>query len=170
MTFEEVYNNYYNKVLGYLRKHTDSLQDAEDLANQAFMSCYEKFDSYDSTKAAVSTWLFVIVKNALKNYYRGKKYGISLDDPDNGLNLSDGSEMEKAAELTVIRKEIAKALESLDEDKRRVVILKYFSDKSTREIAEQTGFSEANVRVILNRSLHKLKDYFDKRNMDWSFE
>lgn len=169
MTFEELYTTYYNRVLKYICTHTDSVQDAEDLANNAFTICYEKFDTYDSSKASVSTWMYVIVNNMLKNYYRGKRDIVSLDDPDLNLCIRDTTDLDKAVELSQMRELIADALSALDEEKRRIVVLRYFSDRSMREISELTGYSEVNVRVILNRSLNKMRDYLKKKKTGWEF-
>ena len=166
MTFEELYNGYYAKVLRYLCSHTDNVQDAEDLANNAFFICYKKYDTYDCNKASRVTWLYVIVNNLLKNYYRDKKKALSLDDPDANITPAYNDEMERAAELLESRKLLAQALDTLDEEKKQIVILKYFHDKSSKEIAQIMGHSEGNVRVILNRSLKKLNEYFKSRNID----
>ena len=169
MQFEELYNTYYNKVLRYFSSHIDSQQDAEDLASDVFIKCYDNFDSYDSGKAAIGTWVYTIANNCLKNHYRGKKNIVSLDDPDNVINIADKTDLERAAELTEMRKILADALEILDEDKRRIVVLRYFSERSTKEIAALTGHSDVNVRVILNRSLAKMREYLKKKNVKWEF-
>lgn len=169
MQFEEVYNTYYNRVLRYFISHTDSVQDAEDLATNVFIKCYKSFDSYDSSKAGVVTWLYSIASNSLKNYYRDKKNNVSLDDPDNELHIADKTDLSKAVELSEMRKLLADALCVLDEDKRRIVVLRYFGDKSTKEIAQLTGLSDTNVRVTLNRSLTKMREYLKKSNIRWEF-
>lgn len=168
MTFEELYHTQYNKVVHYLSSHTASVQDAEDIANNAFMICYNKYDTYDNSRASRVTWLYVIVKNLLKNYYRDKKDHVSLDDETSNVIAAYTDEMEAAAELTEMRGMLAQALKTLDEDKRQIVILRYFHDRSSKEIADITGHSEGNVRVILNRSLKKLNEYFKARNIDAS--
>lgn len=169
MQFEELYNAYYNKVLRYLSTHTDSVQDAEDLATNIFIKCYESFNSYDSSRAAFVTWLYSIAGNCLKNYYRGKKNNVSLDDPDYDLHICDKTNLDRAVELTEMRNLLANALDILDEQKRRIVVLRYFSEKSTKEIAEIMGLSDTNVRVTLNRSLSKMREYLKKNNIMWEF-
>ena len=170
MRFELLYNEYYDKVLKYIAGHTDSVQEAEDLASEVFVKCYDNFESYDSSKASVKTWIYAITKNCLKNYYRGKKNNLSLDDSDNGIaEPADKTDMESAVELTEMRKVLADALMTLDERNRRVVVLKYFSEKPSKEIARIMGLSDENVRVMLNRSLKKMRDHLGKNNIRWEF-
>ena len=45
-----------------------------------FYSVWEKFDTFDENKASFQTWLYVIVSNKLKNYYRDRKEIVELDD------------------------------------------------------------------------------------------
>ncbi len=168
MTFEDIYKTYYTKVFRYILKHTDTKEDAEDITSRVFMSCYQNFSSYDPEKSSESTWLFVISKNALKNYYRDKKSDIHIDDPDFPEPTAE-EDFNKAVEYVEIRKILAKALEELEIDNRKIVVLKYFRNKSHREIAELLGLSEVNVRVKLNRSLKKIRTYFEKNNIEWEF-
>ncbi len=168
MTFEEIYNTYYTKVFRYILKHTDTREDAEDIASRVFMSCYRNFDTYDPGKSSESTWLFVITRNALKNYYRDKKPETSIESSDFAEPASE-NDFNKALEYVEIRKILAAALQELDPEKRKIVILRYFGNKSHREISAITGVSEVNVRVIINRSLKKLRKNFEENNVEWEF-
>ena len=57
MNFEQVYRDYYLKVFRYVKQHTLSRQDAEDLTQEVFVACYRNFDSFDPQKASVGTWV-----------------------------------------------------------------------------------------------------------------
>jgi len=68
VTFEEFYNNWYEKVYRYLLRHVTDPGTAEDLAGDVFVACYKSYESYDETKTSPSTWLFVMANN-LQKYY-----------------------------------------------------------------------------------------------------
>lgn len=165
-TFESYYQEYYSTVLKYIFKRINNFEQAEDLAMDVFAKCYDKFDEFDETKASFGTWLYVIVNNKLKNYYRDKK---QFDEIDERMESISGFEDEiiSAEYIKDMRNALADALETLNETQRRIVILKYFREKNASEIARIMGMTAVNVRVVLSRGISKIKEYFEKNNITW---
>ena len=64
-SFEEFYKQYYPIALSHTRKKIGSYEDAEDLVSNAFIYCYEHYDTYDPEKAPIGAWLFLIVNSRL---------------------------------------------------------------------------------------------------------
>lgn len=130
-----------------------------------FYSVWDKFDSFDEKKATFQTWLYVIVNNKLKNYYRGRKETIELDESITSDNQTD--EIIEAIQLQYLRDHLYVALEGLSEVQRQLIIYKYFNGMNASEIAYRVGLSSGNVRVHLKRALDKIRDYFNKNNIRW---
>lgn len=157
LSFTDFYRKYYNNVVGYLAQRVANRQDAEDIASQVFMYCYRNWDKYDEKKSSLQSWLYMVVRSRWKNYMRDRKQHEDIDDFTDVI--SDGTDFaEQAAELDSIRGRIARALGSLNEQQRSVIVLRYFKEKSDREIAEELQLSAANVRVIAHRALHKMEE------------
>ncbi len=165
-SFEEYYKEYYPKVYGSILQRITNRETAEDLTMDVFVKCYEKFDEFDESKATFGTWVYVILKNRLKNYYRDRK---QFDDIDECTEYVSGFEDEiiAAEYIKNLRDTLADALGTLNEIQRKVVILKYFKGESAPEIAQKTGLTAVNVRVILSRAIAKLKTYFEENNITW---
>ena len=73
-------------------------------------------------------------------------------------------EVIQAAYLDDMRTKLAISLKSLPSNQLKIVLLKYFSNKNSTEIARILGLTPGNVRVQLNRALKKLKKFFDDNN------
>lgn len=166
LSFEEYFNRYYPQVQKYILKKVSDIQTAEDLAMSSFASCWEKFSSFDPAKASFQTWLYVIVNNKLKNYYRDKKVFVDIDDIDESFDGFE-DELTTAEYMGYLRNHLADALESLSEIQRSIVIQKYYQNKDSNEIALEVGLTPGNVRVQLTRAIKKLKQYFDEKNIKW---
>lgn len=166
--FEEYYSKCYKLVVNYIVKKIQNPQDAEDLAMECFAKCYENFDKFDETKASFQTWLFVIVNNKIKNYYRGKK---SFEEPDETLQSDEELEetIVDAMYLSDMRKALSEALLSLNENQREIIIMKYYKNMTSGEIAIKLGMSAVNVRVTMSRAMNALRDYFAKNNIEMEF-
>lgn len=158
--FESFYAENYNKVYWYIYKKISSEEDAKDLTGDVFFACYDHYASYDPSKSSITTWLYVIVNNKLKNYYRDKKPTVPFDEKidENAISYEDYGE--EAVYLQNCRDMLADAISSLPPKNQMIVILKFFGDKQSNEISTITNMSPINVRVTLNRSLKKIQSYF----------
>ena len=164
--FENYFNQYYNTALDYAVRHISDYHQAEDLVMDSFLSCYNNKDKYDSQKASFGTWLFAILNNRLKNYYRDKKHH---DDLEACLDLSERFEDEflEAEYIKTMSDALAQALLTLSDTARKIVILRYFDEMKSEEIGQKLGMSAVNVRVSLNRAISVLREYFKQNNIHW---
>lgn len=155
--FEQFYSRYYCQVLLYVMKKVGNRETAEDLTAEIFLYCYSHYDDYDSEKSALSTWLYLKVNSRIKNYYRDRKESVDISELENQL-AGDDTDMSRSLYLEQLRDFVADALETLPERQQRIVILRYFRDKSSAEIAEIMEMTPGNVRVQLSRALDKLQN------------
>lgn len=156
-SFEDVYEKYYPGLYAYIVKKVGSREDAEDLTGEVFLYCYDRYDSYDPQKSAVSTWLYLVANSRIKNFYRDKKASVDIETLENLLS-QETDDMDKAVFLQQLRTRLAAALETLPERQRKIVILRYFKERSFEDIASELEITPGNVRVLLSRGLNRLKD------------
>ena len=154
--FEKIYKEYYTRIYAYIKKKISHTQDAEELAGDIFTSFYQNLDKYDADLCGINTWLFVITKNRLKNYYRDRKVQVSLEEVDEQYAVEE-SLPESVLIMEQNRRELFESLKLLSARERSIIIKKYYEDKKYSEIAEELGITPGNVRVILKRSMGKLK-------------
>ena len=146
------------QLLHYLKSHTHSKEDAEDLLQDVFMSVYEHSAEFNPELCNEQAWLYIIAKRKLVSYYRKFKQNDSIEEMED-YQLPGDNSMEQAANLMSCRQAAAQALSILDERSRDVVVLRYFYDLSFKEISGKMGISEGNARVISTRALDKMQSY-----------
>ena len=56
-------------------------------------------------------------------------------------------------------------MESLDETDRSAILLRYFENKSLREVGEALGASEDAAQKRVSRAVERLREFFSKRNV-----
>ena len=170
MSFEYYYEQHYKQVYMYVYSKISNAQEAEDIAQDSFVSAYTKFENFDPERASFQTWIFVIVSNKLKNHYRDRKIAVYTDDDDEFLELSEEGfedEMVEAEYLAEMRNELADALETLSEDEKDIIRCIYFENKTSKEAALMLGMSDVNVRVKMSRAIAKMRKYFEKNGIEW---
>ena len=153
---EYLIDEYSAGLLRYLKVHTHSAEDAEDILQDVFISVYEHSGEFDETKCNEQAWLYIIAKRKLVDYYRKSKQEASLDDMED-WEVPGVDDMGKALNVMAARQAVAKALAHLDDRSRAVVTMKYFDGLSGEEIAERMNLSVANVRTILSRALDAME-------------
>ena len=151
---EDLYREYHDKVLGYLVSRINDRFTAEDLASDIFMKIYSKLDSFDETKASVSTWIYTITRNTLTDYFRTRKVFSEIPE----TVADESSEIEESLCEEETMDQLASALEKLDERERDILILRFYSGKTLKEIAEGMGISYAYVKVLQNKAFATLKE------------
>jgi RNA polymerase sigma-70 factor (ECF subfamily) len=153
---EEIFNTFYDKIYSFTLMRVGNVHDSEDITSDVFVKVAEKIDTYDPDRAAFSTWIFVIALNEIRMYYRKQKTIYPIDNVSELVSSFDIEENLLKREECIF---LYKAIENLDEISKEVVLLRYFADLSTRQIAEITALSETNVDVKIHRAKKKMKDF-----------
>lgn len=85
---------------------------------------------------------------------------VSLDIPpdEGGVTVSAGSQEDKMLDKIMI----TQLLHTLDPDERKLIVLRYFSDKTQAEISKILGISQVQVSRMEKRTLEKLREKIEK--------
>ena len=153
---EKLYQNYRDKVEGYIYSHVQNEQDRQDLAQQVFLKATAALHSYDPARGAIGTWLYAITRNVVTDYYRTKSREPIPLDPDEAAIPDEAVARILTQEML---NALAGALEQLPERERNIVVWRFYHGISPQEIAEKTGISYANVRFLQHSALNKLRDW-----------
>ena len=78
IAFDDLYMQYYARVLAYLRFRVGSSEAAEDLVSQVFERALTHLADLQSP-GAVGAWLFRIARNCASDYFRRQRPAASLD-------------------------------------------------------------------------------------------
>ena len=133
---EELYRTYYKKVYGYLLSKLNHPQNAEDLAADVFVKIYSRLDSFDDSRASLSTWIYTITANTLTDYFRTRHVSGELDE-----TLTDDTSFEDEVCNNDMLDSLADALEKLEKvtepqkpQERTVIVL----DKNGKTVYTRT--------------------------------
>lgn len=153
----------YNLVCGMVHNRDD----ADDVVQEVFVLAYRNIASFRE-ECSFTTWLHRIAVNTTLKYIRKMKIrqAVSIDDPDTGLDKTlttgDGEDTAQNKALgRVQNQEIRKAVDTLSEKHRIVVLMHYFGDYSCEEIAGILGCSVGTVWSRLHYACKKLRGQLD---------
>ena len=158
VAFGQVYGEFSARVFGLCRKMLGSEAAAEDATSEVFERAYESLDSYDRTRP-FDRWILTIASRHCLNRLRrdGLERKLFRDEPAELPEPPAAASPLSALEGKQQRQALLEAIDSLPENYRLPLVLKYYGDLSYDEIALQMDTTRNNVAVLLHRAKRELR-------------
>ena len=160
---EQIYNEAYKAVYWTAFSLLKNETDAEDIVQDTFVSLIESYDSIED-KSKVTAWLKKTAANKCLNRLTRTKTDAAPDEFFEDVEaLPEDFLPDSIVESEETRKIIMDIINnSLSEDVRRTLILFYFDEMSTKEIAEALGIPQGTVLWRLSFAKKKIKKEVEK--------
>lgn len=155
--YDQLVRRYQARIYGLVYNMTSSKEDAEDLVQDVFVKAFSSLKGFRGT-SSFYTWIYRIAINRTINFLkkRKKRQALSLNDVDEGVErdpayveLSARESPARDTSLLELQEKLNKALLTLSEKHRTVVVLHDIQGLPHEEIARMTGCSEGTVRSRL---------------------
>ncbi|HEY1826079.1 MAG TPA: RNA polymerase sigma factor [Acidimicrobiales bacterium] len=130
--------------------------DAEDAVQEAFLRAW-RFRHSLAHDASVRPWLYRVVVNTCHSKLRQDIPRRQRSDFDRDLDTS--LTIEDASNRFAVTSDITRALKDLPVHLRVVVVLRYYSDLSEREIAVAIGRKPGTVKSRLSEARRQLGEH-----------
>lgn len=136
------------------KMYMDQKDDREDLFQEVTYQVWKAYPHFKG-QSEFSTWLYRIALNTAIVFLKNEKRRsfIGREDFSDYKIIQEEFDAEKEEKMNAMYKAIHR-LSAID----KAFIFYYLEDVSGKEIAEQMGISEGNVRVKMNRAKNKLKE------------
>lgn len=154
-SFGELISKYQGAVQGQAYHLTGSFEDAEDIAQETFITAYLKLRQLRNPDKFV-VWLRQITFNCYRMRMRKRRESVPLDEVQEsslGTVPSPAEELERKE----MRRIVHSALSQLTEKNRLVAILHYLDGASYKDIAHFLGVPVSTVEGRMHRAKKHLK-------------
>jgi RNA polymerase sigma factor (sigma-70 family) len=160
----DLYQRYAPEIFAYLRMHTATHEDAEDLLVEVFLAALEqtRFSAIPLEKRR--GWLWRVARNKTIDLYRQTRQrpATRLDELADDLYFNEALEPEHHAMRTERSTMLARHIQQLPPAQRQVVYLHFVHGLRSRNIAEIMEKREGTVRMLLSRALNALRSFAHK--------
>ncbi len=148
-----IWRIYQPQLLRYLSSQATGATD--DVASQVWLDVERSISGFEGDGEAFRRWLFTIGRRRAIDFARReqRRREVSVDPLDGAIDGDVDEEFDVQEHLDPIKI----LLSELPPDMAQVLMLRVVRDLSVAETAEQTGLSEANVRVLMHRGLGLLR-------------
>ncbi|WP_153797287.1 sigma-70 family RNA polymerase sigma factor [Foetidibacter luteolus] len=168
-------DNYADKLYTYAMARVANAGAAEDIVQETFLSAWKARDTYNKL-ASEKTWLYVICKNKITDYYRRQpKFTVPLNTGEEDVYFDQTDHWTESTRPqnwpidyhgTMERKEFYKILylckSKLKEFQQRVFALKYLEELGSDEICDTLSISKENYWVLLHRAKLHIRACLEK--------
>jgi RNA polymerase sigma-70 factor (ECF subfamily) len=163
--FEQLVTRYQGKIIAYAARMLNDHDEAEDVAQEAFVKAYRSLDSFRGA-ASFSTWLYRIVTNLCIDRARMRKrrpqQAYSLDEPydkeedSGGREVADTSfEPSQNAERDELRRQVRVTVGEMPDKLRQVLVMCDIQGMPYEQIAQVL---DCPIGTVKSRLFHARAD------------
>lgn len=161
--YAELVQRHKGRVLGTCSRFARDAQQLDDLSQEVFLRAWRKLGSFRGD-APFGHWLARLTVTTCYDFLRRERRHrdqVSLDEfpfemRDAGIDL--------AISAGHARELLGWAMRRLSAEEQLVVTLLEIEERTVREIAAQTGWSESNVKVRAFRARARLKEVLHRKH------
>jgi len=165
--FEKIYDVYYAKIFGYILHRVGDYHAAKDVCSETFLKAYTSIHRFVWKEIALSSWLYRIATNEVNSFFRKKRYPLlgfldirgqfDAEYPDPASLESEREEVERQLEEHQMFVRVQKSVKALPSKYQAVIALRFFEQKSIKEISEIVGKKEGTIKSLLSRGLERIR-------------
>ncbi|MCQ4034253.1 RNA polymerase sigma factor [Kaistella montana] len=159
-------NYFWVDVFSFVMKKVQDENVADEITVSVFSKVLAKLDLYDPN-FQFKTWILTIAQNTVIDYWRKK----SRENEDSTDNFDDfKNQFARSPEELLIseedQKQILTIIESLDFNYQEIIKLRFFEEKSIKEIADELGLTIANTKVRIMRAKKVLSELLKNKEFE----
>lgn len=155
--YQNIYEAYARKILNFVYRMVNSLEEAEDLTQDTFVAVYQKLGTLKDDRK-FEPWLFRIARNYVYQRYRTRTpSAVSIDSFDENsqqvIQLEDtGRNPDEVFQSQELESVVADTISRLPEKYREVFVLSALQRFSYQQIADIVGRSLPSVKTDIHRA------------------
>ena len=134
---------------------------AEEVTQDVFLNVWLKAASFNSERGQPRSWIMSVAHHRVIDVIRSRRRTTSVTDPEGYDTLerlpSGGASVETQVERNLDRERIGRALATLPDSQREVIVLAYFEGYSQSEMAELLSLPLGTIKTRVRLAMQKLR-------------
>ena len=155
--FSQVIDLYSSRCYGYFYRLTGNTDISDELLSELFVKLVEKIKTYKG--GSFESWLFRVASNIFHDYLRTKHRRKKLLDVKKEQLETELTEEKRSDNEQIDKLQIQ--LKRLDEDTKELIMLRFYSQLSFKEIAEMRSEPIGTTLAKLHRGLKKMRELME---------
>ena len=158
------------RVRDYIQMMVKDGDVADDIFQETFIKAVRVIDEGRYTdNGRFLSWILRIAHNQVIDHFRAQKQNRQLNEAEAGYDVLGTLRLAERTEDEIVCEQIAsdvrRMVELLPDEQREVVMMRYYSGLSFKEIAEQTGVSINTALGRMRYALINLRKMIKEKNL-----
>jgi RNA polymerase sigma-70 factor (ECF subfamily) len=159
--FRPLYQKYFKQIFLFILHRVGDRQLASDIASQVFLKALLNIKKFQIRALPFSAWLFRIALNECHDFFRkNSRYRIVTIEDEHVEELYE--ELTSDSRLEDLHQQLPLILQKLPEADLQLIELRFFDQRSFKEVADIMGITENYAKVKVYRALEKMRALFLK--------
>jgi RNA polymerase sigma-70 factor (ECF subfamily) len=143
--FAQLFDHFAPRLKSFMMRKNTSAELAEDLVQEAMIAVWTKAAMYEPSKGSVTTWVFTIARNLRIDRIRRDVHmpTTELGDYDEPSEAPEGEELLGRKQEDGL---VARALQSIPEEQRQILVLSFVEEIPQSEIATRLSIPLGTVK------------------------
>lgn len=145
LAFKTLYGRYNKRIYAYCLRVLGNREDANDVFQIIAMAIYDKRDSFKD--GSFVAWLFTITRNTCLKAVRNRRTTTELNE-----EIHTKPDISSFSDDFILKDSLHRAVQSLQDEFREALELRYFDDLSYEQIAACLGITESLAKIRVFRA------------------
>ena len=172
--FDTLLRRHQSKLFSYILRIVKNRDIADDIFQETFVKIIMTLKQGRYAESGkFGAWLTRIAHNLIIDHFRQEKSENSISTDDEDVNLLNRRDLcdENIEDLMVndqIRTDVRRIIEALPDAQREVLMMRYYSDMSFKEIADATGVSINTALGRMRYAIMNMRRIAEENNIGLS--
>ena len=159
--FDQFYLRYVGRIFAFAFRQTGNRELAQDITASTFEKALAHLDGYRTQGSSPAAWLYKIALNEVRKNYWKQLLLRPLHERD-----ASPMDVEGTVQASEQNQLLWAALSKLSNSDRQLLMLRFFDQLSSAEVADVLGCSLPNVYLRLHRALGRLRKQIDRQKVE----
>ncbi len=160
--FQILYERYRDPIFRFAYRLLGSVEAAEDIAHDCFLSLIKEPGRFDPERASLRTYMYAAARNLAAKRYNSFARETAIDAVADELHVAESQGPMAHVLDNELTGEVERAIASLPPLQREALVLFEYEDLSLAEIAAVVGAESNTVKARLFRAREKLRVRLDR--------
>jgi len=159
--FEVLYDKYFSKIFSFILTRVNDKEQTGDITSQVFLKALVNIKNYKNQGLPFSAWLFRIAINECNQFFRDSKKSrtVVLNEEFSAALVSEINEANNSEDAY---RKLGLIIKTLKIEEVQLLELRFYENKSFREIGYIIDVTENYAKVKLYRLLNKMKQQINQ--------
>jgi len=173
----QLYQKYYERILFFISKQIGNIESrdevAEDICQETLITVIENIKlNKIKMPEKIGSYIQNTSQNKIRNYYNRPFKTVNTNTTDSTL-VNGNNPLEKIIDQEIITEAkkdfkkkkliIEECIKELTQRMKNIIIMTYYEEKQTTEIARELGMNKNNVRQRKHYTLKLIKNCFERK-------